>query len=288
MTNAYVERILVRLGGQFAEMSVRVWKAPSSQKTIFCIHGYFNNSTEFEFLASYLSSHGYNVVCPDLLGRGLSARLKHFSQYSLLNMLKSLGSVIERYATAHNFVLGSAYGGAIALLAASGGLNLSGLILNDPPLAPHPDREGFTQLICDLCLKTNKDEAEFKRWLHDLYDKNLGPFPAGALNRFVDNNTGSRKDGFGLWVDESLAHAVVDDMKMEFDLVPRLQAVKAPILLMFAGQSPYRQVADLSCLSTQPNRITIVDDIIGHHPPLFLDEGICSTVLRFLDENREI
>ncbi len=124
MTHAYVERILVRLGSQYAEMSVHVWKAAGSRKTVFCIHGYFNNATEFEYLASYLWSHGYNVVCPDLPGRGLSGRLNHVSQYNLLNMLKSLGSVVERYATHQNFLLGSSYGGALALLAGSTGLRL--------------------------------------------------------------------------------------------------------------------------------------------------------------------
>jgi pimeloyl-ACP methyl ester carboxylesterase len=275
----------VRLGVQFAEMSVRVWKAPNSSKTVFCIHNYVFNSKEFDYLASYLSDHGYNVICPDLLGRGSSGNLKSASQYHLLNMLKSLGSIFERYASSENFMLGSSYGGALALLAASSGLTLSGLILNDPPLAPHPDRLAYTNFLQELCQTGFADEQEFVNWLTPIMDREIGPFPEGALERFVKNNTAKRNSGYGLSIDSKLAEVVAGDMNMEFDLIPRLKAVNAPVLLLFASNSPYRHAADLSFLEKEVSRITLIDNITGNHPPLLIDEGICSTVRRFLDES---
>ena len=288
MTNAYVERVLVRLGGQFAEMSVRVWKATNSRKTVFCIHQYMSNSTEFEYLASYLVSHGYNVICPDLLGRGSSGNLQNASQYHLLNMLKSLGSIVERYANSENFILGSSYGAALALFAASSGLQLSGLVLNDPPLTPHPNKIAYTRLLKELCLTSFADEQDFARWLATILDKEVGPFPPGALERSVKNNSAKRPNGYGLSVDAKLAVAVVADMDMEFDLLPRLKAVSAPVLLLFASTSPYRQAVDLSFLKTEKTHILLIDDIVGGHPPLLMDEKICSTVRRFLDENSKL
>lgn len=283
MSTAFVERILVRFGRQFAEMSIRVWKAPGSRKTLFCVHGFLNNSTEFEYLASYLASHGYNVVCPDLIGRGASGRFQDAKHYSLLNMLKSLGSVVERYGTAQNFMLGSSYGGALGLFAATSGLKLAGLVLNDPPLAPHPHRDAFNQLLAQLCLHSCETEHDFTQWFAQWLETNLGPFQPGGAERFARNNTAKRPHGYGLDVDTKLVGVLAENFSEDFDLGPRLASLDIPALLLFSERSPYKDVTDLSFVHLPGSQTMMIRDLQGGHPPLLLDEDIAARIRLFLD-----
>ncbi|MFC4620530.1 alpha/beta fold hydrolase [Camelliibacillus cellulosilyticus] len=106
--------------------------------TIICVHGLTRNGRDFDLLASELSSD-YHVICPDVIGRGLSDwspepnRDYHLSVYEaqLVAMLDKL--MIEKMIW-----IGTSMGGAMGIRLAGTVLKerITHLILNDIGAGP--------------------------------------------------------------------------------------------------------------------------------------------------------
>jgi alpha-beta hydrolase superfamily lysophospholipase len=51
-----------------------------------CVHGLSRQGRDFDYLAAELARRGRWVVCPDLVGRGLSGRLRNPNEYARLSI----------------------------------------------------------------------------------------------------------------------------------------------------------------------------------------------------------
>ena len=68
---------------QFHEIAYTQWGESSRSGTVVCVHGLTRQGRDFDFIAGRLSADGYQVVCPDVVGRGLSGRLIDPTDYDL-------------------------------------------------------------------------------------------------------------------------------------------------------------------------------------------------------------
>ena len=128
------------------------WRKPAGHRaarapqalTVLCLPGLTRNSRDFEALAPHLAVR-YRVVCPDLRGRGFSARDPQWQNYQpatyladLLRWLLALG--LDRVA-----IIGTSLGGLLGMiLGATVPERVAGLVLND--VGPEVDPKGVERI----------------------------------------------------------------------------------------------------------------------------------------------
>lgn len=106
------------------------WGSPDSP-VLLCVHGLTRNGRDFDRVAQRLSDR-YRVVCPDMLGRGISDRAADPSLYSVPQYVADCVTLIARLDVEELTWLGTSMGGVIGMLvAAMPGNPIRRLILND-------------------------------------------------------------------------------------------------------------------------------------------------------------
>jgi pimeloyl-ACP methyl ester carboxylesterase len=125
----------ITIGGKVIHFSE--WGEPSNP-TVVCVHGLTRNGRDFDTLAEHLST-SYHVICPDILGRGLSQWSRRpdveycFRYYEdqMVGLLNELTIEQVRW-------VGTSMGGALGIRAAGGNLKgrITHLVLNDIGAGP--------------------------------------------------------------------------------------------------------------------------------------------------------
>ena len=130
---------------------------PSNKKVVLCVHGLTRTGRDFDVLAKRLAQD-YRVVCPDVVGRGMSDRLANPAFYAVPQYAADMVNLVDRLqpaelhwvGTSMGGLIGLAYAGALALARVqqqnltpaqhysdlpSTGVRLDRLVLND--VGPH-------------------------------------------------------------------------------------------------------------------------------------------------------
>ena len=112
--------------------------------TVLCLPGLTRNSRDFEALAPHLAAR-YRVVCPDLRGRGLSARDPHWQNYQPAIYLADLQRLLQALELDRVAIIGTSLGGLLGmLLGATIPERVAGLVLND--VGPEIDPKGLERI----------------------------------------------------------------------------------------------------------------------------------------------
>ncbi|MFZ6639698.1 alpha/beta fold hydrolase [Undibacterium sp. TC4M20W] len=120
-------------------MSYKEWGDPLNPKVLVCVHGVTRVAEDFDSLAVALCDE-YRVVCPDVVGRGYSGRLRNPMHYQIPQYVSDMVSLLARLdaETVHWF--GTSMGGLIGMSLASLPDNpIKKLILNDVGPVLNPD-----------------------------------------------------------------------------------------------------------------------------------------------------
>jgi pimeloyl-ACP methyl ester carboxylesterase len=138
-------------------MAYTEWGDPSNKKVVLCVHGLTRTGRDFDVLAKRLAQD-YRVVCPDVVGRGMSDRLANPAFYAVPQYAADMVNLVDRLqpsqlhwvGTSMGGLIGLAYAGALALARVqqqtltpaqhysnlpSTGVRLDRLVLND--VGPH-------------------------------------------------------------------------------------------------------------------------------------------------------
>ncbi|MFZ6775370.1 alpha/beta fold hydrolase [Undibacterium sp. Ji83W] len=120
-------------------MSYKEWGDPLNSKVLICVHGVTRVAEDFDSLAVALCQE-YRVVCPDVVGRGYSGRLRNPMHYQIPQYVSDMVSLLARLdaETVHWF--GTSMGGLIGMSLASLPDNpIKKLVLNDVGPVLNPD-----------------------------------------------------------------------------------------------------------------------------------------------------
>ncbi|MFZ6742391.1 alpha/beta fold hydrolase [Undibacterium sp. JH2W] len=120
-------------------MSYKEWGDPLNPKVLICVHGLSRVAEDFDSLAPALC-HEYRVVCPDVVGRGYSGRLRNPMHYQIPQYVSDMVSLLARLdaETVHWF--GTSMGGLIGMsLAGLPDNPVKKLVLNDVGPVLNPD-----------------------------------------------------------------------------------------------------------------------------------------------------
>jgi pimeloyl-ACP methyl ester carboxylesterase len=120
------------------ELYCRIHEAPAAGPasgarvlTVMCLPGLTRNSRDFEALAPHLAAR-YRVVCPDLRGRGFSARDPRWQNYHPGTYLADLQQLMQVLALERVAIVGTSLGGLLGMmLGATMPERIAGLVLND-------------------------------------------------------------------------------------------------------------------------------------------------------------
>ncbi len=106
------------------------WGEPD-RPVVLCVHGLTRNGRDFDRVAQRLSDR-YRVVCPDMIGRGISDRASDPSLYTVPQYVADCVTLIARLDVEELTWLGTSMGGIIGMMmAALPGNPIKRLILND-------------------------------------------------------------------------------------------------------------------------------------------------------------
>jgi pimeloyl-ACP methyl ester carboxylesterase len=112
-------------------MAYAEWGDPRNPRVLICVHGLTRQGRDFDTLAQDLASD-YRVVCPDVVGRGLSDWLTDPAGYAIPQYVADMVSLVARLDVAEVDWLGTSMGGLIGLgLAALPNSPVRKLVLND-------------------------------------------------------------------------------------------------------------------------------------------------------------
>ena len=129
----------------------------SGGQTVICLPGLTRNSKDFHEMALHLSSN-YRVVCPDLRGRGQSARDPKWKNYNIIVYMSDVRRLLVEAKIEQAIYLGTSLGGLISMtMAYQQPERLKAIVLND--LGPEVDPVGYARI-----LSSAGQQVEAKNW----------------------------------------------------------------------------------------------------------------------------
>jgi pimeloyl-ACP methyl ester carboxylesterase len=249
--------------------------AGADAPTVLCLPGLTRNSRDFEALAPHLAGR-YRVVCPDLRGRGYSARDPVWQNYQPATYIADLTALLRVLGLRRVAIVGTSLGGLLAMILASVAPEaIAGIVLND--IGPEVDPAGVERIRGYAGrLPPVRNWSEAVAQLRQVFGL---AWPNLAADRWAELARRSyREDGSGvpvLDVDPGVGEAIRAAPAAPADLWPLFAALKAvPVLALRGVQSDILSVATFERMQREKpdlERLTIADR--GHVP--LLDEPEC-------------
>jgi pimeloyl-ACP methyl ester carboxylesterase len=94
------------------------WGSVDAERTVVCVHGLSRQGRDFDVLARALVRKGWRVVCPDLVGRGMSDWLRDPDGYTLLQYGADINALIARLDVDEIDYVGTSLGGLVGIMLA--------------------------------------------------------------------------------------------------------------------------------------------------------------------------
>ena len=254
-------------------MAYREWGDPDNPRVLVCVHGLTRVSNDFDAFAMAVASD-YRVVCPDVVGRGRSGRLRDPMLYQVPTYVGDMVTLLARLdaSTVHWF--GTSMGALIGMVLASLPdspiermiLNDAGPVLGAAALARIGSYVGETPRFATL------DEAE-------VYIRRItAPFGehTDAEWRFLTEVV-MRRDG-DAWVrhyDPALAVPFKKVPQADTVLWPLYDAIRCPVLSVRGEHSDLLSAETQSEMARRGPKATLVTiPDVGHAPTFLHDDQI--------------
>jgi pimeloyl-ACP methyl ester carboxylesterase len=121
---------------EFHRVTYTEWGRSGTRGTVICVHGLTRQGRDFDFLARALAADGYRVICPDIVGRGLSDHLSNAMDYDLPQYVMDMTTLLALLKVDEVNWIGFSMGGQIGLiLAGMANSPIGRLLVND--IGPH-------------------------------------------------------------------------------------------------------------------------------------------------------
>jgi pimeloyl-ACP methyl ester carboxylesterase len=125
-------------------MAYTEWGAADNPRVLVCVHGLTRLGRDFDRLARAMSSE-YRVVCPDVVGRGRSGRLRDPTHYVVPQYVADMVTLIARLNVEQVDWVGTSMGGLIGIgLAGQVDAPIRKLVIND--VGPRLDAAAISRI----------------------------------------------------------------------------------------------------------------------------------------------
>ncbi len=264
------------------------WGDPHNPDVVICVHGLSRQGRDFDGLAKALSSH-VRVVCPDVVGRGMSDWLSDPMGYQLPLYVADMVTLLARVNARRVDWVGTSMGGLIGMgVASRHGSPIRKLVIND--VGPTLDPAGLLRIasyVGQPLSFASLDEAT-------AHVRNISEtFGPHAPSQWLEMTRWQMKqDASGRWVprgDAAIAvpfKAVTPEMSKlgEALLWVAYDAIVAQTLLIRGAQSDLLSPQTAQMMAQRgPKAMVIEIEGVGH-APMFQHADQISHVQKFLLE----
>lgn len=263
-------------------MAYTEWGARDNPRVLICVHGLTRNGRDFDALAQALATE-YRVVCPDVVGRGQSSRLRAPSAYGIAQYVADMVTLIARLDVGSVHWLGTSMGGLIGMaLASQDGTPIHRLILND--VGPVITTESLERIA--TYVGTDPTWATFDEAL--AYVKVISA-PFGQLDEvqwrhLTEYSIGQRSDGrWGFLYDPLIAAPFKAAFSGEpIDLWPVYERIHCPTLVLRGAESDLLTREVWQQMGERGPRARLAEIPGVGHAPMFLSDDQIAIARDFL------
>ena len=261
------------------------WGPRDADIPVLCIHGLTRQGRDFDYVARHLAASGRRVICPDLVGRGQSGRLRNPTEYALPQYCADMNALIAHLGVDQLDWIGTSLGGLIGMVFAGlPGHPIRRLIVND--IAPYLPWSGLARIGSYMSGVpagfSDLDQAE------SYFRKVLAPF--GALSdehwRHITRHSvawNEAQQRYVILCDPKIAKAFKSPWQYSLDLWKYWRAIDIPILVLRGTESDLLP-PDLTVTMKERNPGMALREFrhIGHAPTLMTSDQI-EVVSEFLE-----
>ncbi|MGB8145122.1 MAG: alpha/beta hydrolase [Chromatiaceae bacterium] len=264
-------------------MAYTDWGDIDNPRRLICVHGLTRCGRDFDTLAEALADD-YRVICPDIIGRGLSDWLDDPAGYGIPTYAQNMLALLAQLGAAKVDWLGTSMGGLIGMaLAAQPDSPIQRLILNDVgPEISGPSLARIAQYVGRDERWDSLEEAMAQQ------SQALAPF--GQLSPAQWHRIllpGLVQDAQGRWRTRydpriALSLRAISDANQNANLWPLYEAITCPTLAIHGAESDLLTAEVWQAMATRGPRATLAEvPNVGHAPP-FLDEAQIAIVRGYL------
>jgi len=253
------------------------WGPQGAAVPVMCVHGLTRQGRDFDFLAQRLAAEGRRVMCPDLVGRGRSGRLRNPDEYALPQYCADMNALFAKTGAQQVDWVGTSLGGLIGIvLAGLPGNPIRRLVIND--IGPYLPWSGLSRLGAYVA-RMPAAFASFEE--ADAYFREvLAPFGALTNEQWAHLTRHSiawdaQQERFAMLCDGGIVRAFRNPWHYSIDLWKYWKAIRVPILVLRGVESDLVP-ADLADRMERLNPLASVRTFpdCGHAPPLLAPDQI--------------
>lgn len=268
----------------FHKMAYVEWGDPANARVLVCVHGLTRCGRDFDYLAERLADR-YRVVCPDVVGRGMSDWLRDPHHYAIPQYAQDMVALIARLDVEQVDWLGTSMGGIIGMaLAAQPGAPIARLILNDVgPSIPAAALARIGEYLATPPDFASPQEAEaYIRVIAAPF----GPLTDAQWRHLTQHVIKAGPNGrFQLRYDPGIAvpYAVAARDGQDIDLWPLFDAIRCPTLVIRGANSDLLTRETVAAMHERGPRAESVEIPEVGHAPMFLDDAQVAIVRDWLE-----
>lgn len=264
------------------QMSYTEWGAADNPRVLICVHGLTRNCRDFDALAEAMSAE-YRVICPDVVGRGLSAHLRDPNGYGIAQYVADMVTLIARLDVEKVDWVGTSMGGLIGMaLAAQEGNPIARLLINDVgPLITVDSLNRIAEYVgTDPTWGSVEEALAYIR----LISASFGDLTDAQWQHLTDTSIVRRVDGrWGFRYDPNIATpfkaAFVDQ---DINLWPLYGMIKCPTLVVRGEQSDLLTKETWQQMGEFGPKAQLVELPNVGHAPMFLSQEQIVVAREFL------
>ena len=260
-------------------MSYKEWGDANNPKVLVCVHGVTRVSDDFDALATAMCDE-YRVVCPDVVGRGQSGRLRNPMLYQIPQYVSDMVTLLARLDANHVDWFGTSMGGLIGMGLASLADNpIQKLILNDvgPVLNLAALARIGEYIGADVRFQTFAEAAAYIK----LISSSFGPHTDAQWDKLARDVL--RQNSEGQWIrhyDLALAEPFKQTTPEQANLAQVMlwatyDAIRCPTLLVRGELSDLVSVESADEMTRRgPRAVRVEISGVGHAPTFMQPEQI--------------
>jgi pimeloyl-ACP methyl ester carboxylesterase len=288
MTQAQIKSVQCLSPSGLHRIAYKQWGDPENRKLLVCVHGLTRVADDFDRLASALADE-YRVICPDIVGRGRSDRLRNPGHYQIPQYVSDMVALLARADADTVHWVGTSMGGLIGIsLAALEHSPIGKLVLNDvgPALNAAAVKRIGAYVGQDLRFASFEEGARYIREISAPF----GPHSDDEWRKLALDVL--RQDAAGKWLrhhDLGIAqifNAISDDSAQQAEnlLWHAYDAISCPTLVVRGAESDLLLPATAQAMTARGPKARLVEvPGVGHAPTLVHDDQI-AIVKQFLLE----
>jgi pimeloyl-ACP methyl ester carboxylesterase len=255
------------------------WGDPANPRVLVCVHGLTRCGRDFDFLASRLSDT-YRVLCPDVVGRGVSDWLAVKADYVYPTYLADMNTMLASAGAEQVDWVGTSMGGLIGMLLASlPETPVRKLVLND--VGPFVPKAALERIGAYLGVSPSFDSIE----MLEMAMRSVSPF--GELSAEQWRHLAihvARQDSDGRWrfrYDPGIAEAFKQASGADVDITAFWNTVSIPVLVVRGENSDLLTPELYSRMLARPGTSGHTVARTGH-APMLMDDAQVDVIRAFL------